>query len=130
MKLLVVVLVFLSVGFACKRSVPDGTEQLDGNMETGNDADNQVKTPPPVGEMKDGQRQGQWVFTHANGKKSAEGEYKAGKKDGSWVFYYENGNKAAEGDYKAGLKHGKWVDYKEDGSVDFTKSYQNGEEVF
>ncbi|MBN2496796.1 MAG: hypothetical protein JXR96_19555 [Deltaproteobacteria bacterium] len=39
-----------------------------------------------VGEYRDGQRDGVWIFFHSNGRRRLEAEYVAGKKRGSWIF--------------------------------------------
>ena len=43
------------------------------------------------GSMKDGKREGEWVFYHDNGQLWQKGVYKNGKSVGEWVIYNRYG---------------------------------------
>jgi len=45
-----------------------------------------------------------------------QGTIKNGKKDGPWVFYHDNGQLWSKGTYKDGKRDGPWVSYSSDGS--------------
>ena len=47
-----------------------------------------------------------------------QGSVKDGKREGSWVFYHESGQLGAKGAYKNGEMTGAWIWYQEDGTVD------------
>ena len=61
-----------------------------------------VVTGQYQGRIKDGRKDGPWVFYYENGGVSSEGIYKDGKRDGPWVSYYENGQLRSEITYKDG----------------------------
>ncbi|MEE1574022.1 MAG: hypothetical protein V1257_10590 [Candidatus Neomarinimicrobiota bacterium] len=69
------------------------------------------------GKIKNGKRDGPWVFYRDNGQLWEKGTYKDGKEEGPWVFYYDNGQLRNKGNYKDGKKEGLWVHYSRDGSV-------------
>jgi antitoxin component YwqK of YwqJK toxin-antitoxin module len=100
---------------------------------------------------KDGKDDGLYTWWYENGQKRKEDTYKDGKKDGRWNEWYENGQKERECNYKnvklisaevwkpngkkcpvTNLKDGNGVvvycNY--DGTVDFHRTYKNGEPVF
>ena len=60
-----------------------------------------------------------------------QGQIKDGVKDGPWVYYHDNGQLRSEGDYKNGKEDGPWVGYHKDGTVneDFTGTYKDGVKV-
>ena len=69
------------------------------------------------GTFKVGKKDGPWVYYHSNGQLSYKVTYKDNKKDGPWVHYYFlNGQVSSRGDYKDGKKEGTWVRYSSDGS--------------
>ena len=51
---------------------------------------------------------------------------KNGWKNGDWIYYYTNKNKQAEGKYVNGKKHGKWIYYYDNKKIQQTGSYSNG----
>jgi len=69
------------------------------------------------GKIKNGKRDGPWVFYRDNGQLWEKGTYKDGKEEGPWVFYYDNGQLRSKGTYKGGEKEDDWVYYSSDGSV-------------
>jgi antitoxin component YwqK of YwqJK toxin-antitoxin module len=107
------------------------------------------------GSLKNGKKDGDWVYYHKNGQLMKKGNYKNGKKEDAWVRYHDNGqlslkgnyaNDKQEGDfigyhdngklsrkgnYKNGLREGNFLDYKEDGTVwkMFTGTFKNGEKI-
>ena len=87
----------------CGKDTPTGPQGLpvQGNYENG-----QIKSE---GNLKDGERDGKWVWYDQHGQLSSEGNYKAGEKDGKWVGYDEAGHLNTEGKFYDGLVVGKWV---------------------
>ena len=59
------------------------------------------------------------------------GKVKNGKKEGIWVFWGENGQLGAKGMYVNNRNEGYWVHYLEDGTLNkyLTGTYKNGEKV-
>ena len=43
------------------------------------------------GSIRNGKRDGYWIFYHDNGQLDAKGNYRNGKLEGSWVYYHDNG---------------------------------------
>ena len=58
-----------------------------------------------------------------------EGSLKNGKREGLWIYYYENGNKWSEGNYIDGLANGKFTQYYENGKLWMYTYYKNGEKT-
>ena len=54
--------------------------------------------------IKNGKKDGLWVYYHDNGKLWKSGTFKDGKEDGPFVFYHENGQLWKKGTYKDGVK--------------------------
>ena len=48
--------------------------------------------------------------------KTEQGTIRNGKKEGLWVYYYDNGQLSSKGAYKDGKEVGPWVRYSSDGS--------------
>ena len=48
------------------------------------------------GFIKDGLRDGEWIWFYENGNKKRYCMYKNGVKDGASIFYYKNGQKKSE----------------------------------
>ena len=48
--------------------------------------------------------------------KTEQGTIRNGKKEGLWVYYYDNGQLSSKGTYKDGKEDGRWVRYWSDGS--------------
>ena len=62
-------------------------------------------------------------------KKLSEGYLRDGKKDGKWIYSYQNGQIKIEGNYKDGELDGKVTYYHEWGLIDRVEEYENGELV-
>ena len=52
-----------------------------------------------------------------------QGKIKDGKKDGPWVYYWSNGGLSSKGTYKNGKYVGPWVTYHKNGQLWFKKTY-------
>jgi hypothetical protein len=80
------------------------------------------------GGIKNGKREGPWIFYWKNGQLMSKGNYKNGKEEGSWVHYEENGQLSSKGNFKNGKKNGYWVTYRESGQV-WTKGNYNSDSM-
>ena len=60
-----------------------------------------------------------------------QGKIRNGKKEGPWVYNWKNGQLYSKGTYKDGKKDGPWVSYNKDGTVweKYTGTYKNGVKV-
>lgn len=76
------------------------------------------------GGMVAGQRDGEWVSYHPNGKLQSTGTYVNGLREGYGPAYYENGNLLMEGNYKEGVKTGVWKYYDVTGELIETNEYK------
>lgn len=59
---------------------------------------------------------GQCVTTFPSGKLGMGGSIKNGLRDGEWIWFYENGNKKRYCVYKAGLKDGASIFFYKNGT--------------
>jgi hypothetical protein len=66
------------------------------------------------------------VISYQGGRPVLEGHMKNGLRDGLWIFYYASGQKQAEGTYADGLKEGTWTYCKENGEQDVVEIYKMG----
>ena len=75
------------------------------------------------GKFKNGKSEGSWVFYHQSGQLAEKGEYRSDKRDGSWVGYHDNGQLWSKGTFKNGKREGPWVYYDDDGTL---RKYSSG----
>jgi len=66
------------------------------------------------------------IISYSGGKVELEGTVKNGLREGLWVFYFPNGQKKMEGIYKDGLKEGSWTYWAENGEQDSLEVYKMG----
>jgi len=66
------------------------------------------------------------VISYVAGKVEFEGEVRNGLKEGLWIYYYPSGQKAMEGIYKDGLKEGTWSYWTENGEASPQEVYKLG----
>lgn len=69
------------------------------------------------------------VERHANGAKAAEGGMKDGEREGVWVFWNEDGKKVGEGEYRAGQKQGAWKEWDDRGNLVHEGVFEDGREI-
>ena len=107
------------------------------------------------GSLKNGEKEGDWVWYRENGQLFFKSNYQNGRlngasvsyhdigqlwfkgnhkndeKDGAWIRYYANGQLEYKGNFKNGNKLGVWVGYNEDGTVDtsWTGTFKNGVKI-
>ena len=56
----------------------------------------------------------------------SQGSLKNGKKDGDWVYYWSDGELKEKGNYKNGNKEGDWVSYWSPGKLWFSRVHKDG----
>ena len=61
----------------------------------------------------------------------AEGQVKNGLKEGLWIFWWENGQLGAKGLFVKSREEGYWIHYLEDGTLNkhLTGTYRHGVKV-
>lgn len=69
------------------------------------------------------------TYHYKNGATKAKGPYRNGKKEGKWRFYSNTGRLWQTGNYVNDRKNGKWVVYDNNGEYEYSKEYQDGEEI-
>tara|TARA_B100002052_G_scaffold295276_1_gene321447 strand:- start:1645 stop:2022 length:378 start_codon:yes stop_codon:yes gene_type:complete len=78
------------------------------------------------GDVKDGKKNGIWIFKGSGKVYYIQCNYKEGILDGEYQLHYENDNIPVfvelHGNYKNGIKHGLWKVY-ENGQLLETKEY-------
>lgn len=58
---------------------------------------------------------GKCITTYPNGQLGMGGYLKNGLRDGEWIWFYENGNKKRYSVYKEGIKHGPTIYFYKNG---------------
>lgn len=81
-----------------------------------------------VGKYRYGLRNGKWIYSFPNGKKSFEGSFTDGNPEGRHRFYNAEGRLIKEENYSYGLPDGKWSWFDDFGMETFTITYENGVE--
>ncbi|MBP7734932.1 MAG: hypothetical protein KA369_03055 [Spirochaetes bacterium] len=69
------------------------------------------------GLFRDGKKEGVWTRYFESGKPMMEGSYEADKQTGPWKYFYESGRVKAEGPFREGQRDGEWVQYDEEGNL-------------
>ena len=69
------------------------------------------------GEYVDGDREGEWRFSHPNGKIAKIGKYSESKPVGKWTIYRDDGTIKVQENYVDGEKDGLWVYNGDDGKT-------------
>lgn len=69
------------------------------------------------------------IISYVSGKVEFEGEVKNGLKEGLWIYYYANGQKEMEGMYKDGLKEGTWSYWAENGEQEDQAVFKLGNQL-
>jgi uncharacterized protein len=69
------------------------------------------------------------VISYQAGRPVLEGHMKNGLRDGLWIFYYPTGQKQAKGNYADGLKEGNWNYWKDNGEQDAVEVYKMGNKL-
>jgi len=78
------------------------------------------------GEYEDGERNGEWVWFYASGKKAFEGEFQLGIPIGKHRFWYDSGQLKMKGDHQGGELYGPWQYFDESGLLIVESEYQGG----
>lgn len=83
------------------------------------------------GNYKNGNRVGQWLFYHKNGKIEQEGSFTSkGIPDGEWKYYYETGQVLKEETFMNGENDGDYTEYNDSGKVivkgQFSEGFETG----
>ena len=124
----------LSILILLSLSIPSFSETMDDLVERGALYYKKFTDVPFTGEvegneqgsLKDGKREGPWVWYHENGQLFGEGGYRDGKEEGLMVWYYENGQLFLKGEYKDGKREGPWVKYHDNGQLEYERQYKDG----
>jgi len=83
------------------------------------------------GSIKNGKREGAWVFYYESGQLEAKGNFKNGEREGAWVDYHQNGQLWGRHNYTNGNRYGAQVSYNEDGTLNKlnTGTFKKGEKI-
>ena len=82
----------------------------------------------PLGNMKDGKKEGKWADWYENGHKKQETTFKDGKPDGLMTGWYPHGQKWREETFKDGQKDGLWIEWHENGQKRLEGNYKDGKQ--
>ncbi len=81
---------------------------------------------PGKGEYKKRQREGEWVWTWADGSKRETRHYTGGRLDGFVRSWYPNGTPEVEEEYKAGKPNGTWRWWHSNGELGAEQQFADG----
>ena len=81
------------------------------------------------GNIKNGRKNGEWLYYYPNGQLINKEIYKDGKLDGLREKYYENGQFKMKGNLKFGWQDGLWEYFNEDGSLLRTETLKEGKKI-
>jgi antitoxin component YwqK of YwqJK toxin-antitoxin module len=76
------------------------------------------------GEIKNGERFGQWRAYYPDGTKQSEDYFEDGKKNGKTATFYKNGRVRYIGYFQWDKPNGKWEFFDTTGAVTTTKEYK------
>lgn len=113
-------LLFLVILTACTESREPQEITIRDGMHVDYYPNGQIKLQ---GNMKDGEREGQWESFFEDGKKWSQSTYLKGELHGPTTVFSSNGSLMYKGSFHEGKRIGQWVFYKDDGSVDYKKDY-------
>ena len=114
MKKILILLLFLSVGFS--QQIIHTETYENGNIKG---ITYHKKTSDRVEKVK-------YEGYHKNGQKKEEGTYKDGKWDGPYKTYYDNGQPKEEGTVKRGKWDGPYKTYYDNGQIKQEGTYKDG----
>jgi hypothetical protein len=83
------------------------------------------------GNYKNGKQEGAWVKYHSNGQVQFKSTFKNGKRNGAWIRYWRNGQFYSKGKFKNGKQEGAWITYNKDGTVweEWTGTFKDGKKI-
>ena len=70
------------------------------------------------------------LYDNDNVKRLPVGNLKNGLKNGLWIRYWKNGSKKTEGHYLNSIKEGLWIEWLEDGSKYLEILYKNDKIIY
>jgi antitoxin component YwqK of YwqJK toxin-antitoxin module len=79
------------------------------------------------GKLAGGEKMGQWVFYHDNGKVKLEAEILHDKGNGLMKRYHSNGNLSTKGELKGGDRTGTFEEYHPNGKLSLKANYTDNE---
>ncbi len=141
--LLIVSLLFLSVGFSQQEYNANDLLEKDNGLWTEKFSDEPItgKVYGYFGEVKpykkvyvgnivNGKKEGKWTFWyHETGTKEIEENFKDGKKEGLEIRWYKTGQKFSEKNKKDDKTHGLWIEWYNNGKKKKEKTFKNGKRI-
>ena len=83
-----------------------------------------------IGQIRNGNMNGEWTDWYESGKKKSEEKYYNGKRIGKRITWYENGQKYSESTYKDGVLNGLTTIWYENGKKANETTWMDGEKIF
>lgn len=72
---------------------------------------------------------GHSVILRPGGQKLMEGDMRDGERHGQWTSYFENGQMQSRSDYEHGRLEGPTVVFRSDGALNYAGQYHDGKQV-
>lgn len=79
------------------------------------------------GKMINNKNEGKWSYYYLDGNLESEGYFKNDVATDKWIWYYPNGNRLEEGNFVNGKREGMWKIYNDDGSLKENIIFKNGD---
>ena len=81
------------------------------------------------GSIKNGKKEGEWVWYYENGQLESKVTYKNGEREGEYVSYWMNGHLNVKATFKNGKLEGESLYYDEDGQFNWKETHKNGKKI-
>lgn len=78
------------------------------------------------GEMRNGLREGTWIYRHGNGKRAFKGKFADGRPVGKHKYWFENGRRSTVERYKNGELNGLKIEFRKTGGIEHSSQYKKG----
>lgn len=82
-----------------------------------------------TGTIYKNKNEGKWSYYYSTGELESEGYFKNDLLVDKWIWYHKNGNIMEEGVFVKGKRDGLWKLYREDGSIKKFVFFNNGDIV-
>lgn len=117
----------MPIGLALALSCGSPTSEARSDPMDSSKVDGTVQVPP----TSDTTRilNGHSIILRPGGQKLMEGDMRNGQRHGQWTSYFENGQVQSRSDHEHGQLEGQTVVFRSDGALNYAGQYHNGKQV-